>query len=114
MPREGWQSAIIQYRLYIGMMPLRLRGRFKTSRLVEAARELAIGIVFKLGGDARPLSREEHTLVILANREEFIRHEHSPPTQLPADRYVTCVAVNHDASSSTTHQQQSTCASRAL
>src|SRR3546814_1950477 len=54
MTREGWQSAIIQYRLYIGMMPLRLRGRLKTSRLVEAARELAIGIVFELGGDDRP------------------------------------------------------------
>src|SRR3546814_6140255 len=61
MTREGWQSAIIQYRLYIGMMPLRLRGRLKTSRLVEAARELAIGIVFELGGDDRPLRSEEHT-----------------------------------------------------
>src|SRR3546814_20751023 len=58
MTREGWQSAIIQYRLYIGMMPLRLRGRLKTSRLVEAARELAIGIVFELGGEDRPLYAE--------------------------------------------------------
>src|SRR3546814_2420735 len=70
MTREGWQSAIIQYRLYIGMMPLRLRGRLKTSRLVEAARELAIGIVFELGGDDRPLSREEQELVILAQRAD--------------------------------------------
>src|SRR3546814_11005421 len=59
MTREGWQSAIIQYRLYIGMMPLRLRGRLKTSRLVEAARELAIGIVFELVGEERPVFRGE-------------------------------------------------------
>src|SRR3546814_21027872 len=76
--RSGWQSAIIQYRLYIGMMPLRLRGRLKTSRLVEAARELAIGIVFELGGDDRPLSREEQELVILAQRADFIRREQGP------------------------------------
>src|SRR3546814_15330662 len=70
MTREGWQSAIIQYRLYIGMMPLRLRGRLKPSRLVEAARELAIGIVFELGGDDRPFSRDEQELVILAQRAD--------------------------------------------
>src|SRR3546814_12163101 len=73
--REGVQRCIIQYRLYIGMMPLRLRGRLKTSRLVEAARELAIGIVFELGGDDRPLSREEQELVSLAQRADFIRRE---------------------------------------
>src|SRR3546814_4710596 len=82
MTREGWQSAIIQYRLYIGMMPLRLRGRLKTSRLVEAARELAIGIVFELGGDDRPLSREEQELVILAQRADFIRREQGPRKML--------------------------------
>src|SRR3546814_8639201 len=70
MTREGWQSAIIHYRLYIGMMPLRLRGRLKTSRLVDAARELAIGIVFELGGDDRPLSRSEQELVILSQRAD--------------------------------------------
>src|SRR3546814_7592789 len=86
LTREGWQSAIIQYRLYIGMMPLRLRGRLKTSRLVEAARELAIGIVFELGGDDRPLSREEQELVILAQRADFIRREQGPRKMLLAER----------------------------
>src|SRR3546814_11735505 len=86
MTREGWQSAIIQYRLYIGMMPLRLRGRLKTSRLVEAARELAIGIVFELGGDDRPLSREEQELVILAQRADFMRREQGPRKMLLAER----------------------------
>src|SRR3546814_2765757 len=88
MTREGWQSAIIQYRLYIGMMPLRLRGRLKTSRLVEAARELAIGIVFELGGDDRPLSRAEQELVILAQRAAFIRREQGPRKMLLAERYA--------------------------
>src|SRR3546814_7309837 len=74
----------IQYRFYIGMMPLRLRGRLKTSRLVEAARELAIGIVFELGGDDRPLSREEQELVILAQRADFIRREQGPRKMLLA------------------------------
>src|SRR3546814_18934893 len=101
MTREGWQSAIIQYRLYIGMMPLRLRGHLKTSRLVEAARELAIGIVFELGGDARPLSREEQELVILAQRAEFIRREQGPRKMLLAERYAGYVAVDRDASSRT-------------
>src|SRR3546814_915459 len=99
MTREGWQSAIIQYRLYIGMMPLRLRGRLKTSRLVEAARELAIGIVFELGGDDRPLSREEQELVILAQRADFIRREQGPRKMLLAERYAGFVAVDRAASS---------------
>src|SRR3546814_8865191 len=94
MTREGWQSAIIQYRLYIGMMPLRLRGRLKTSRLVEAARELAIGIVFELGGDDRPLSREEQELVILAQRADFLRREKGPRKMLLAARYDGFVAVD--------------------
>src|SRR3546814_10550196 len=88
MTREGWQSAIIQYRLYIGMMPLRLRGRLKTSRLVEAARELAIDIVFELGGADRPLSREEQELVILAQRADFIRREQGPRKMLLAARHA--------------------------
>src|SRR3546814_8895921 len=99
MTREGWQSAIIQYRLYIGMMPLRLRGRLKTSRLVEAARELAIGIVFEFGGDDRPLSREEQELVILAQRADFIRREQGPRKMLLAERYAGFVAVDRAASS---------------
>src|SRR3546814_12635669 len=98
MTREGWQSAIIQYRLYIGMMPLRLRGRLKTSRLVEAARELAIGIVFELGGDARPLSREEQELVILAQRADFIRREQGPRNMLLAERDAGSVAADLAAS----------------
>src|SRR3546814_11895498 len=99
MTREGWQSAIIQYRLYIGMMPLRLRGRLKTSRLVEAARELAIGLVFELGGDDRPLSREEQELVILAQRADFLRREQGPRKKLLADRYARFVADDRPASS---------------
>src|SRR3546814_21137498 len=99
MTREGWQSAIIQYRLYIGMMPLRLRGHLKTSRLVEAARELAIGIVFELGGDDRPLSREEQELVILAQRADFIRREQGPRKMLLAERYAGFVACDRAASS---------------
>src|SRR3546814_3770401 len=99
MTREGWQSAIIQYRLYIGMMPLRLRGRLKTSRLVEEARELAIGIVFELGGDDRPLSREEQELVILAQRADFIRREPGPRKMPLADRYAGFVAVDRAGSS---------------
>src|SRR3546814_11942217 len=105
MTREGWQSAIIQYRLYIGMMPLRLRGRLKTSRLVEAARELAIGIVFELGGDDRPLSSEEQELVILAQRAAFIRRQHGPRKMLLAERYDGCVAVARLASSHIHHPQ---------
>src|SRR3546814_5086675 len=91
MTREGWESASIQYRLYIGMMPLRLRGRLKTSRLVAAARELAIGIVFELGGYDRPLSREEQQMVILAQRADFIRREHMPLKLLLSDRYASSV-----------------------
>src|SRR3546814_20896836 len=83
--------ACVQYRLYIGMMPLRLRGRLKTSRLAEAARELAIGIVFELGGDDRPLSREEQELVILAQRADFIRRAQGPRKMMLADRYAGSV-----------------------
>src|SRR3546814_3003691 len=100
MTREGWQSAIIQYRLYIGMMPLRLRGRLKTSRLVEAARELAIGIVFELGGDDRPLSREEQELVILAQRADFIRsEEHTSELQslMRISYAVFCLKKKHNS-----------------
>src|SRR3546814_5343301 len=106
MTREGWQSAIIQYRLYIGMMPLRLRGRLKTSRLVEAARELAIGIVFELGGDDRPLSRAEQELVILAQRADFIRREQGPRKMLLAERYAGFVAVDRAASRSEEHTSE--------
>src|SRR3546814_5580250 len=77
----------------------RLRGRLKTSRLVEAARELAIGIVFELGGDDRPLSREEQELVILAQRADFIRREQGPRKMLLAERYAGFVAVDRAASS---------------
>src|SRR3546814_7293244 len=112
MTREGWQSAIIQYRLYIGMMPLRLRGRLKTSRLVEAARELEIGIVFELGGDDRPLSREEQELVILAQRADFIRREQGPRKMLLAERSAGLVAVDSAASSrSQSHRAWSTASS---
>src|SRR3546814_8795974 len=83
----------------MGMMPLRLRGRLKTSRLVEAARELAIGIVFELGGDDRPLSREEQELVILAQRAEFIRREQGPRKMLLAERYAGFVVVDRAARS---------------
>src|SRR3546814_4388060 len=80
-------------------MPVLRRGRIKTSRLVEAARELAIGIVFELGGDDRPLSREEQELVILAQRADFIRREQGPRKMLLAERYAGCVAVDRAASS---------------
>src|SRR3546814_19394808 len=81
------------------MRPLRLRGGLKTSRLVGAARELAIGIVFELGGDDRPLSREEQELVILAQRADFIRREQGLRKMLLADRYAGFVAVDRAASS---------------
>src|SRR3546814_3747099 len=80
-------------------MPLRLRGPLKTSRLVEAARELACGIVFVLGGDERPWSREEQELVILAQRADFIRREQGPRKMLLAERYAGFVAVDRAASS---------------
>src|SRR3546814_6466898 len=99
MSRVGWQRAVMQYRVDIVMMRLRRRGRLKTSRLVEAASELAIGIVFELGGDDRPLSREEQELVILAQRADFIRREQGPRKMLLADRYAGFVAVDRAASS---------------
>src|SRR3546814_4386087 len=97
--REGVQRCIIQFRLYIGMMPFRLRGRLKTSRLVESARQLAIGIVCMLGGDDRPLSREEQELVSLAQRADFIRREQGPRKMLLAERYAGFDAVDRAASS---------------
>src|SRR3546814_11716254 len=97
MTREGWQSAILQYRLYIGKMPLRLRSRLKTSRLVEATSEIAIGIVFELGGDDRPLSRAEQELVILAQRADFILREQGTRKMLLAERYVGFVALDRAA-----------------
>src|SRR3546814_2592513 len=97
---SDWSSYVCSSDLlYIGMMPLRLRGRLKTSRLVEAARELAIGIVFELGGDDRPLSHEEQELVILAQRADFIRREQGPRKMLLAERYAGFVAVDRAASS---------------
>src|SRR3546814_2789105 len=92
---SDWSSDVCSSDL---MMPLRLRGRLKTSRLVEAARELAIGIVFELGGDDRPLSREEQELVILAQRADFIRREQGPRKMLLAERYAGFVAVDRAAS----------------
>src|SRR3546814_20593510 len=81
------------------MMPLRLRGRLKTSRLVEAARGLAIGIVFELGGDDRPLSREEQELVLRAQRADFIRREQGPRNMLLAQRDAGFGAVDSGAPS---------------
>src|SRR3546814_4531042 len=60
---------------------------------------LAIGIVFELGGDDRPLSREEQELVILAQRADFIRREQGPRKMLLAERYAGFVAVDRAASS---------------
>src|SRR3546814_19086730 len=96
------------------MMPLRLRGRLKTSRLVEAARELAIGIVFELGGDDRPLSREEQELLILAQRADFIRREQGPRKMLLAARHAGFVAVDRAASSRNMSHMQCSPASRAI
>src|SRR3546814_19850642 len=111
MTREGWQSAIIQYRLYIGMMPLRLRGRLKTSRLVEAAPELAIGIVFELGGDDRPLSREAQELVILAQRADFIRREHGPRKMRLAERKAGFVDDDGEGGGGSGRERVSECVS---
>src|SRR3546814_10184728 len=67
------------------------------SRLVEAARELAIGIVFELGGDDRALPREEQELVILAQRADFIRREQRASDMLRSERYAGFVAVDRAA-----------------
>src|SRR3546814_19219624 len=67
------------------------------SRLVEAARELAIGIVFELGGDDRALPREEQELVILAQRADFIRREQRASDLLRSERYAGFVAVDRAA-----------------
>src|SRR3546814_20492958 len=96
------------------MMPLRLRGRLKTSRLVEAARELAIGIVFELGGDDRTLSREEQELVILAQRAAFIRREQGPRKMLLAERYAGFVSADLAASARSMSIRSVSPASRAL
>src|SRR3546814_12608409 len=93
-------------------MPLRLRGRLKTSRLAEAGRELAIGIVFELGGDDRPLSLEEQELVILAQLADFIRREQGPRKILLAERYAGFVAVDRAASSRSMSNRECSPASR--
>src|SRR3546814_21173178 len=67
------------------------------SRLVEAARELAIGIVFELGGDDRALPREEQELVILAQSADFIRREQRASDMLRSERYAGFVAVDRAA-----------------
>src|SRR3546814_638831 len=67
------------------------------SRLVEAARELAIGIVLELGGDDRALPREEQELVILAQRADFIRREQRASDMLRSERYAGFVAVDRAA-----------------
>src|SRR3546814_15593871 len=96
------------------MRPLRLRGGLKTSRLVGAARELAIGIVFELGGDDRPLSREEQELVILAQRADFIRREQGLRKMLLAERYVGFVAVHRAAPSRSMSNRACSTASSAM
>src|SRR3546814_5867520 len=96
------------------MMPLRLRSRLKTARLVEAGGELAIGIVFELGGDDRPLYREEQEMVILAQRADFIRREQGPSKMLLDERYDGFVAVDRVAYSRSMANRACSAASSAM
>src|SRR3546814_6601772 len=70
---------------------------YMASRLVEAARELAIGIVFELCGDDRALPREEQELVILPQRAGFILREQRDSDMLRSERYAGFVAVDRAA-----------------